>query len=72
MLDKLNMERPYRGYFGIPKIHDSVRPRPEPPKVRDYYAESAAIGAQDELPENYEFNDEWKRYAKHGFNPWTQ
>jgi len=72
MLEKLNMERPPVGYYGRPKVHDSVRPPPPPEVYRDYNAEAQEIGAQDDLPKDYQFNDEWKRYAKQGFHPWTQ
>ncbi|KAK9512072.1 hypothetical protein O3M35_000581 [Rhynocoris fuscipes] len=34
MLDKMNLERPYFGYFSEAKILDTKRPKPPPPEVQ--------------------------------------
>lgn len=47
MLDKLNIERPYWGYFSELKVHDSSRPRPPPPEPEVY------PDAADKLPDDF-------------------
>ncbi|KAG8222919.1 hypothetical protein J437_LFUL000213 [Ladona fulva] len=47
MLDNFNLERPDYGYFCRPKVHNTSRPKPEPPKPAIY------PDATPELPEDY-------------------
>lgn len=56
----MGVERPPIGYFSMPRIHQSDRPKPAPWKVRDYKAEAAAF--INELPDDYPIKTEYKRY----------
>lgn len=62
-MDNLNLERPPIGYFSVPRIYQSERPRPEPFKYRDYKAEAAEY--VKELPPDYPVKKEYKRYGSH-------
>uniref|UniRef100_A0A131XXU0 NADH dehydrogenase [ubiquinone] 1 alpha subcomplex subunit 8 n=1 Tax=Ixodes ricinus TaxID=34613 RepID=A0A131XXU0_IXORI len=54
MLDQLGIERPHLGYFAMPRIHHTERPRPEPKFKKDYEKTPA-------LPDDFPRPD-----AKHG------
>lgn len=66
----MNIERPPVGYFSVPRIHATDRPKPPPPKVRDYRAEAEAY--QSELPEDYPIKDEYKKYGQSWKQHWYQ
>jgi len=61
MLDKLQLERPYYGYFCETRIHDSSRPRPPPKEVQVF------PDASDTLPTDYPRLPS-KYGARQGFN----
>ncbi|KAH8024050.1 hypothetical protein HPB51_020808 [Rhipicephalus microplus] len=47
MLDKLGIERPHLGYFSMPRIHHTERPRPEK-GYRDDYPQTPKV--EDDFP----------------------
>uniref|UniRef100_A0A1E1WYX1 NADH dehydrogenase [ubiquinone] 1 alpha subcomplex subunit 8 n=1 Tax=Amblyomma aureolatum TaxID=187763 RepID=A0A1E1WYX1_9ACAR len=54
MLDQLGIERPHLGYFSMPRIHHTERPRPEK-------------GYRDDYPQTPKLEDDFPRQpAKHG------
>ncbi|GIY46378.1 NADH dehydrogenase 1 alpha subcomplex subunit 8 [Caerostris extrusa] len=56
MLEKLNIERPYMGYFSEIRVHKTDRPHPGPPLPRKEYVDD-----RPSLPPDYPIED-----AKYG------
>ncbi|CEF65255.1 NADH dehydrogenase [ubiquinone] 1 alpha subcomplex subunit 8 [Strongyloides ratti] len=58
--EELKIERPKLGYFSKIHVHESVHPKPQHPKFRDYKKEAAEV--LKSLPEDYHLRKDYKRF----------
>ncbi|KAI1727625.1 NADH dehydrogenase [ubiquinone] 1 alpha subcomplex subunit 8 [Ditylenchus destructor] len=64
--DKLGVVRPPLGYFSKLHVHESDVPKHEH-KMRDYKAEAAKV--MSELPKDYVFRKDYKRFDQFALSP---